>query len=287
MKKDNSLIQNPEVQRIIRLALAEDRVNNDRTSKLIIPPGMQSTAKLLSKETGVLAGIDVFAEVFRLVDPKISVEIHKFDKEKLKYGDVPATVRGNTRSILRAERTALNFICHLSGIASITADFTAQVVNTAATISDTRKTNAGQRLLEKHATFCGGARNHRFDLSDGILIKDNHISALGQLGLSTKDIVARAQKRNLQGSLIEIEVNSVSQAEEAASAGADILLLDNMSLADIRSIVKKLKGTVLLEVSGGVTLQNVKDIAKTGVDTISIGALTHSAKTYDFSLEIS
>jgi nicotinate-nucleotide pyrophosphorylase (carboxylating) len=161
------------------------------------------------------------------------------------------------------------------------------IKGTKACIADTRKTSAGQRLLEKYAITCGGGKNHRMNLSDGILIKDNHIAALQSAGLSLNDIVARAKKGNRSGLEIEVEVNSLSQAEEAVAAGADILLLDNMSVADMYATVSKLRDRVRFEASGGITLQNVRDIAETGVDIISVGALTHSAKVFDFSLEMS
>ena len=285
MNSKENLLQKREVQTIIRLALAEDRVRQDVTSKLIIPARLESHATLLSKAEGVLSGIEIFAAVFQNIDPNITIKLLKADGDNLKKGDSVAVLYGNTRSILRAERTALNFVCHLSGIASAASTYIERIKGTKARIADTRKTSAGQRLLEKYAITCGGGKNHRLDLSDGILIKDNHIAALKKVGLSLSDIISRAKKRNRGGLAIEVEVNSLSQAEEAAATGADILLLDNMTVSDMREVVDKLKGHVRFEASGGITLQNVRAIAETGVDIISIGALTHSAKVFDFSLE--
>jgi len=287
VKNADILLQRREVQSIIRLALAEDHYRHDATSKLIIPPRMESRAVLLSKAEGILSGISVFAAVFQRVNSSIRIETHKDDGDRLKSGDIVAVASGNTRSILRAERAALNFVCHLSGIASATAEHIECIKGTKAFIADTRKTSAGQRLLEKYAVACGGGKNHRLNLSDGILIKDNHIAALQSRGLSLKKIIAQAKKRNESGLAIEVEVNSLSQAEEAVAAGADMLLLDNMSLDDMSSTVAGIKGRVRFEASGGITLRNVRAVAETGVDIISIGSLTHSVKAFDFSLEMS
>jgi len=286
VKESDELIQRREVQAIIRLALAEDCFRRDITSNLVIPRHLESKAVLLSKARGVLCGIGVFAEVFKRVDSSLEVDLCSIDGSDLKLGDKVAVVSGNTRSILRAERTALNFVCHLSGIASAVSLYIDCTKGTKACIADTRKTSAGQRLLEKYAISCGGGKNHRFNLSDGILIKDNHIAVLQSMGLSLREIVMRAKKNNRSGLEIEVEVNSLAQAEEAVDAGADILLLDNMSVAEMRSTVSKLKGRARFEASGGITLQNVRDVAQTGVDLISIGALTHSVKVFDFSLEM-
>ncbi|MCL2140385.1 MAG: carboxylating nicotinate-nucleotide diphosphorylase [Dehalococcoidia bacterium] len=286
LAKFDTLLQEPEVKAIIKLALAEDRYRNDITTQRIIPLHLESKAVLLAKNSGVLAGIGLFEVVFKHVNPRTEITLFKYDSTDISSGDIVAEVSGNTRSILRAERTALNFIGHLSGIASLTSQYVERIKGTRACISDTRKTSAGQRLLEKYAVACGGGQNHRQNLSDGILIKDNHLAALAPCGKSLTEIVIRAKTNNDARHLVEVEVNSQSQAEEAAAAGADILLLDNMSIAEMRSTIDKLYGKVRFEASGGITLQNVREIAETGVDTISIGALTHSVKVFDFSLEV-
>ncbi|RJO62750.1 MAG: carboxylating nicotinate-nucleotide diphosphorylase [Dehalococcoidia bacterium] len=275
-----------EVRQIIALALAEDRVADDVTSKLVIPEDLDATATLLAKAEGILAGVEVFKAVFERVDKKLRVEILKHDSSRLVHGDIAAVVRGRARSILAAERTAMNFVCHLSGIATTASRYVERVAGLPVSIVDTRKTSAGQRLLEKHAVSCGGGRNHRLNLADGILIKDNHIAALRRSGLSLGQIVNRAKERNRSGLKIEVEVNNMAEAIEAAAAGADMLLLDNMSVADMKNTVERLKGRVRFEASGGITLENVREVAETGVDIISIGALTHSVKALDFSLEM-
>ncbi len=282
-----SLIAQKEIRQIIDLALAEDHVSNDVTSRLIIPDGLEATATLLAKAPGVLAGIEVFKAVFQSVDKKLHVDIRMSDGAVLKPGDVAALVSGRARSILRAERTALNFICHLSGIATAASRYGERVAGLPVSIVDTRKTSAGQRLLEKHAVACGSGKNHRMNLADGILIKDNHITALRRSGLSLGQIVSRAKQRNKSALKLEVEVNSITEAIEAAGAGADMLLLDNMSVADMKETVSRLRGSVHFEASGGITLENVRAVAETGVDIISIGALTHSVKALDFSLEMS
>ena len=281
-----SLIAQKGIRQIIDLALAEDHVPNDVTSKLVIPADLEATATLMAKAEGVLAGIEVFKAVFQRVDKKLNVDIRMSDGAVLKPGDVAALVSGRARSILRAERTALNFICHLSGTATAASRYVERVAGLPVSIVDTRKTSAGQRLLEKYAVTCGGGKNHRMNLADGILIKDNHIAALRRSGLSLGEIVSRAKERNKSALKLEVEVNSVTEAIEAAGAGAYMLLLDNMSVADMKETVLRLGGNVHFEASGGITLENVRAVAETGVDIISIGALTHSVKTLDFSLEM-
>ena len=275
-----------ETQEIIGLALTEDRADDDITSKLVIPENLNGTATLLSKAPGILAGIDVFKAVFLTVDKKLKIEIRIQDGASLEPGDVAAVVSGPARSILRAERTAMNFICHLSGVATATSVYVNKVSGLHVSIADTRKTSAGQRLLEKRAVVAGGGKNHRMNLADGILIKDNHVAVLRGSGMSLGEIVTEAKARNRSGLKIEVEVNSMAEAIEAAGAGADMLLLDNMSVAEMGETVSKLRGQVRFEASGGITLENVRAAAETGVDIISIGALTHSVKALDFSLEM-
>ncbi len=275
-----------ETEEIIALALVEDRADNDITSKLVIPEDLNGTATLLSKAPGILAGIDVFKAVFLTVDKKLKIEIRMNDGAPLEPGDVAAVVSGSARSILRAERAAMNFICHLSGVATATSIYVKKVSGLPVKIADTRKTGAGQRLLEKRAVVAGGGKNHRMNMADGILIKDNHVAVLREAGLSLGEIVTRAKAQNKSGLKIEVEVNNLAEAVETAGAGADMLLLDNMSVADMRATVSRLRGQVRFEASGGINLDNVREVAETGVDIISIGALTHSVRALDFSLEM-
>ncbi len=272
--------------RIVALALREDRVRRDLTSRLLVPPEAESTAVLLVKAEGVVAGLEVFEMAFKQVDPALRVALALRDGARVRPGEVAARVAGRTRSILAGERTALNLVCHLSGVATLTARYVAEVAGTGAAITDTRKTMPGLRLLEKAAVAAGGGRNHRYDLADGILIKDNHLAVAARAGLSLREVVAKARAGRPDGLLVEVEVTSLAQAEEAASAGADMLLLDNMSPTALREVATRLKGKVTLEASGGITLENLRAVAETGVARISVGALTHSARALDLSLEL-
>lgn len=275
-----------QVNSIIDLALAEDTSHGDITSEIVIPSDLTGKASILAKEEGVLAGGDVVRLVFLRVEPTLEVEIHIPDGKRVKPGDVVATITGSVASILRAERVALNFLSHLSGVASETARYVAEIQGSTAVITDTRKTSPSLRLLEKYAVRVGGGQNHRLHLGDGILIKDNHITALRELGISLKDIVAKAKQNAPQGAKIEIEVNTIQEALETAQAGADIIMLDNMSPDEIKQVVELVPEQVKLEASGGIGLDNVRAMAWAGVDFISVGAITHSAKALDFSLEL-
>ncbi len=270
----------------IDLALAEDAGHGDVTSEVLIPPELQGKASILVKAEGILAGNEVAKEVFLMVDPSLKVELLIKDGAKVKRGDIIATVSGRVISILKAERTALNFLQRLSGIASQTAQYVARTRGSTARIVDTRKTTPGLRLLEKYAVRIGGGQNHRFHLGDAVLIKDNHLAALRTLGMSLKDIVAKAKQNAPKGLIIEVEVTSAEEAIEAAEAGADMIMLDNMSPDEMRHAVSSLPKGVKTEASGGITLENVGAAAATGVNIISIGSLTHSTKALDISLEL-
>jgi nicotinate-nucleotide pyrophosphorylase (carboxylating) len=274
-----------QVELIVKDALAEDLASGDVTTEALIPSDLTGKASILVKRDGVLAGIDVAKEVFRQVDPSLQFKVLVKDGSKVRKGKVVATVEGKAASILKAERTALNFLQHMSGIATETARYVKAVSGTKAVITDTRKTIPGLRMLEKYAVRAGGGKNHRLNLSDGILIKDNHLIALRASGVDLGKVVKIARQRAPKGLKIEVEVESVQQASEALAAGADIIMLDNMKLEDMRKAVKLVKGRALLEASGGITLDNVRSVAETGVDFISIGALTHSARALDISLE--
>ena len=275
-----------QVDNIIDMALAEDLGHGDITTDILIPPHLQGKAFILIKEGGVLAGIDVAKKVFLRVNPSLKVEVVINDGTKVQPGDVIVTVSGKVASILKAERTALNFLQRLSGIASQTAKYVAKTGGYKAYIADTRKTTPGLRLLEKYAVGMGGGKNHRLHLGESILIKDNHLAALRALGMSLKDIVARAKRDAPQGITVEVEVNTAQEAMDAADAGADVIMLDNMSPEQMQQVLNSLPGQVKTEASGGITLANVQAAAKTGVNLISIGALTHSPQALDISLEL-
>jgi nicotinate-nucleotide pyrophosphorylase (carboxylating) len=240
----------------------------------------------LVKSNGVLAGIEIAGMVFSTVDSSLVFTLLKNDGDAIAIGDIVARVEGNLASILRSERVALNFLQHLSGVATQTAQYVEAVAGLAGKIYDTRKTTPGLRDLEKYAVKIGGGVNHRRDLGDGILIKDNHLAAAALSGQSTKDVVEKAKAGAPSGAAVEVEVETVEQARQAIDGGADILLLDNMSADDMCAVVEMTQGRALLEASGGVTLDTVRAIAETGVDRISVGALTHSVKALDISLEI-
>jgi nicotinate-nucleotide pyrophosphorylase (carboxylating) len=271
---------------IIDLALAEDISHGDITSQALVPPDLSGRASLLVKEDGVLAGIEMAGRVFQRVDPLLQVEVLIKDGAAIKRGDVVGSISGSISSILKAERTALNFLQRLSGIASLTARYVAETSGTGAGIYDTRKTTPGLRLLEKYAVRMGGVHNHRLHLGEAVLIKDNHIAALRATGLNLEGIIARARQNTPAGVTIEVEVTSAAEAQQALKAGADIIMLDNMGLEEMGGVVKMVGGRARIEASGGITLDNVRRVAMTGVDIISVGALTHSYRALDISLEL-
>ena len=275
-----------QVDNIIDIALAEDISHGDVSSEAIIPPDLQGKAFILAKAKGVLAGSEVARRVFLKVDPPIQVELLIKDGTIIQPGDIIVTISGKVKSILKAERVALNFLQRLSGIASQTAQYIAETHGLDVIITDTRKTTPGLRLLEKYAVRMGGGQNHRFHLADGVLIKDNHLAALRALGMSLKDIVSKAKQNAPQGLKVEVEVNTIEEAIDAVEGGADIIMLDNMSPDEMRRAVSLSPNHVKTEASGGINLDNVRSAAITGVDIISIGALTHSPKALDISLDL-
>jgi len=283
---ESSKIAKSQLEQVVKSALAEDCVAADLTTEALIPVNLKGKASILVKRDGVLAGLNVAKEVFRQVDASLRFKALVKDGASVRKGLVVATIDGKVASILRAERTALNFLQHLSGVATETARYVEAVSGTKAVITDTRKTVPGLRTLEKYAVRMGGGQNHRMNLADGVLIKDNHQVALRSHGLGLKEVVKKARKHAPRAMRVEVEVESVKQAQAALSAGADIIMLDNMKLENMRKVVKLVKGKAQLEASGGITLDNVRSVAETGVDYISIGALTHSAKALDISLEL-
>jgi nicotinate-nucleotide pyrophosphorylase (carboxylating) len=274
------------LNRIISLALAEDSGRGDITSEILIPCDLQGKAYMLVKEDGIIAGAQVTAQVFQQVDDSLTVQILKPDGTIVKAGDVPMLITGNVRSILKAERVALNFFQRLCGIASATARYVARVSELGVDIADTRKTTPGLRFLEKQAVRMGGGRNHRMDLNDAVLIKDNHIAALRALGMSYKEIVVKARQNAPAEIQIEAEARTVQEALDAVEAGVDIIMLDNMTVAEMTRAVELIAGRAEVEASGGIDLERVRAVAETGVDFISVGALTHSVKAMDISLEL-
>ncbi len=279
-------MSNTQYKQIIDLAIAEDLKSGDPTTEALIPETQYGTARITAKEQGILAGIEVAKHVFLKVDPELKVNIYIRDGAEIDTGDTIAKIEGKTASILKAERVALNFLQHLSGIASMTARYVKAIKGMPVQVTDTRKTVPGMRVLEKQAVVMGGGKNHRMHLGDGILIKDNHLTALYRKGLHIKEIVAEARQKNKCGLKIEVEVKSPQEAVEAAEAMADIIMLDNMNLNDMRRAVQMIKGRAVIEASGGVTLDNIQAIAETGVDIISVGALTHSSKALDINLKL-
>lgn len=251
----------------------------------MIPDGLTGEATLVAREAGVVAGIAVAAAVFSRLDGRLRTFESLSDGDRLEDGSVLATVEGPVAPMLTAERTALNFVQRMSGIATLTARYVDAVKGTDAVIVDTRKTAPGLRVLDKFAVAAGGGRNHRQGLGDGVLIKDNHIAALRAQGIDLVAVVERARANAPHTVRIEVEVQTMVEAEEALRGGADILLLDNMSVEAMREAVGVVAGRALLEASGGITLDNVADVAATGVDLISVGALTHSGRALDISME--
>ncbi|UCE97453.1 MAG: carboxylating nicotinate-nucleotide diphosphorylase [Dehalococcoidia bacterium] len=273
-----------QVDRIIELALIEDINFGDITSRILISPDKHGWASIEAGESGLLVGGDVARKVFLKVEPTLEVDVLIKDGKQIKKGERVITVSGMATGILKAERVALNFLSHLSGVASQTAKYVNRIKDTNTIIRDTRKTLPGMRLLEKIAVKLGGGQNHRLHLGDGILIKDNHIAILRQSGMSLGDIVAMVKRKAPKYMEIEIEVNEFNEALEAATAGVDIIMLDNMSVSEMKQVAVMLSGDVRLEASGGVNLENVYEVAKAGVDFISVGSITHSAKSLDFTL---
>jgi nicotinate-nucleotide pyrophosphorylase (carboxylating) len=273
------------LERIVAFALEEDTALGDITSELTVPAERQARGTLLAKADGVISGTAVVREVFRQLDGAVQVELLLQDGDQVARGDRIGTIVGNARSVLKGERVALNFLQRLSGVATATARYVEAVAGTEARIIDTRKTTPGVRLLEKAAVRHGGGHNHRFGLGDGILIKDNHLAAIGG-----SDRIATAVRAARQGAphtlRVEVEVTSLDELEQALAVRPDTILLDNMSLDEMREAVRRTASRALLEASGGITLETVRAVAQTGVNLISAGALTHSSSALDISLEL-
>ncbi len=279
-----------QIYKLINLALSEDIGSGDITSLSTVPASQRANAKIVAKQNMVLAGINVAAEVFRAVDKKIRIRIKKRDGQKVKKGGVIATLEGPARSLLSAERTALNFLQRLSGIATLTNEFVRAVKGTGVKILDTRKTAPGWRTLEKYAVRVGGGMNHRAGLYDMFLIKNNHVDIAGSV---TEAILRAKHYRRFKSLPIEAEVRNFCELQEAITTGADVIMLDNFSPKMVKNAVKMTKkmakmvgNSPKIELSGGITLKNIKKYAKTGVDFISVGALTHSATAADICMRV-
>ncbi len=271
----------PEVYRdLVRQALAEDRGRGDATSAATIATGQRALGTIVAKSDLVVAGMDVAAETFRQLEPKAAFEVRWGDGARVKSGEFVANIRGDARALLEAERTALNFLQRLSGIATLTSRFV-EAARGGITVLDTRKTTPGFRALEKYAVRCGGGTNHRQRLDDGILIKDNHKRLAGGVGAAARKAMAQST-----GLLVEVEVENLAELDEALQAGVPRILLDNFTTYDIREAVQRINGRAKIEISGGVTLERIPELATTGADFVSVGALTHSAPSADLSFEL-
>ena len=272
--------------RVVGAALEEDAPWGDLTSTTLLPADATATADLVAREAGVFSGGEVFAAAFALTDPALAVDLHVGDGDEFAAGDVLASVSGSARSILTAERVALNFTQRMSGIATLTAAYVAAIDGTNARIADTRKTTPGLRAFERHAVESGGGRNHRYSLSDAVMAKDNHLAVLTRSGLDLATALREALSRLPHTTHVVVEVDGLDQIPAVLDGGAHTVLLDNFSLADLRAGVTLIGDRATVEASGGVNLDTVADIARTGVDVISVGALTHSARALDLGLDL-
>ena len=275
------MIDRLQVQAFVERALGEDIGFCDLTSELVIPAHATAEFAINARHPMVIAGIEIAAAVFRRYVPECAVDLRVEDGAHAVKGQVLARITGPARGMLSAERTALNILQHLSGIATLTAQYVERIAGTRAVLLDTRKTTPGLRMLEKHAAQVGGAKNHRLGLADGVLIKDNHIVVCG----SIRAAVARAKVKIPVLTKIEVEADRVDQVAEALDAGADMILLDNMTLDQLREAVRMVAGRIPLEASGGVNLDTIRGIAETGVDYISVGRITQSAPAVDIGLD--
>lgn len=270
------------IDKIIRNALKEDMNNGDITSETLLDSNTEISGNLIAKEDGIIAGVGVFTRTFKIVDEGINIEWLIEEGQRVSKGEKIAEVKGIAANVLMAERTALNILQRMSGIATLTSTFVEEANNPKVRIVDTRKTVPGLRVLDKYSVRIGGGHNHRFNLSDAVMIKDNHIIAMG--GISKAVEKARAEIPHTMK--IEVEVEDFDQLKEALDAGADIIMLDNMDVEKIKESVKINNGRAILEVSGNVSIENIREIAETGIDVISVGALTHSVRAFDISLKM-
>ncbi len=272
--------------RVVGAALEEDAPWGDLTSSVLLPADASAIADLVAREPGVFSGGEVFAAAFSLTDEGLAVDVHVGDGDSFAPGDVLASVSGSARSILTAERVALNFTQRMSGIATLTASYVEAVAGTSARIADTRKTTPGLRAFERHAVVSGGGSNHRFSLSDAVMAKDNHLAVLQRSGADLATALRESLSRLPHTTHVVVEVDRLDQIPAVLDGGAHTVLLDNFSLDDLRSGVQLIGDRANVEASGGVSLETVRGIAQTGVDVISVGALTHSARALDLGLDV-
>jgi len=280
------MLSNQIIEEVVQRALLEDAPWGDITSEHLIPVNSTATAALVAREPGVFSGADVFAAAFLLTDPSLDVQLFLEDGDNFVAGQELGVVTGSARSILTAERIGLNFVQRMSGIATLTSKYVAQVSGSKARIVDTRKTTPGLRAFERHAVTSGGGRNHRFSLSDAVMAKDNHLAVLTAGGKDLTTELQRVKSELPHTMKLEVEVDRLEQIPAVLAAGVDIIMLDNFSLADLATGVQLIAGKAIVEASGGVNLETVAAIAATGVDVISVGALTHSARALDLGLDI-
>ena len=270
------------VDNLIKEAISEDINYIDVSADYLIPENQRNDSYFVAKADGVLCGLDIAMRVFTLLDDTFTYTVYKNDGEEVKAGDLIVEFNGKTACLLKGERTALNIIQHMSGIATATNKAVKLCEGTNASVTDTRKTLPGLRALQKYAVVCGGGKNHRYNLSDGAMLKDNHIDAGG--GITNAVAILRSKLGHMVK--IEVETRNFQEVKEAVAAGADIIMLDNMTKAQMEECVKYIDGRAKTEASGNITLDNIADVAKTGVDIISLGALTHSVKAFDISMKM-
>lgn len=270
------------VDNLIKEAISEDINYIDVSADYLIPENQRNDSYFVAKADGVLCGLDIAMRVFTLLDDTFTYTVHKKDGEEVKAGDLIVEFNGKTACLLKGERTALNIIQHMSGIATATNKAVKLCEGTNASVTDTRKTLPGLRALQKYAVVCGGGKNHRYNLSDGAMLKDNHIDAGG--GITNAVAILRSKLGHMVK--IEVETRNFDEVKEAVAAGADIIMLDNMTNEQMKECVEYIDGRAKTEASGNITLQNIADVAKTGVDIISLGALTHSVKAFDISMKM-
>lgn len=275
-------LQRRQIEAVVTMALAEDAPYGDVTSQTLIPATTTATAELVAREPGVLAGAEVFEVAMTTLDPQVKVTLLAADGDRFDAGQVLARVEGPARAVLQAERVALNLVQRMSGIATQTARYVEAVAGTKARVVDTRKTTPGLRALERHAVRCGGGHNHRYSLSDAVMAKDNHLAVVGDIAAA----VRRARAEFPHTMHIEVEIDRLDQLETVLAAGPDTIMLDNFSTDDLVEGVRRIDGKAIVEASGGITLDTIGPIARTGVDVISVGALTHSVRALDLGLDV-
>lgn len=280
------MLTDDAITQVVRAALREDAPWGDVTSEALIPVDATAVASVVAREEGVLSGVRVLRSVAIEVDPLVEVEVLSADGAHFGAGETLAVLRGSARSILRAERIALNLLQRLSGIATLTARYVAATEGTRAQIVDTRKTTPGLRALEREAVVAGGGKNHRFSLSDAVLVKDNHLAILLAQGLTTTEALLSMKAKLSHTTHVEVEVDRLDQIDDVLAAGVDTIMLDNFSTDDLVAGVARVAGRALVEASGGVNLDTVSRIAHSGVDLISVGALTHSVRSLDLGLDV-